>query len=389
MASMRVMMIEQGGRGGLADYTAALTAALGGRGDRVTLVSATDHRYEPAAGVEVLGTFRYVRGRSRVGRVLRRRGLSRAFNGLAYLAVLGPIAVRARRHDVVHVQGEELPVLGLALMACLRAAGRPVVYTPHNTFSRGGDLGRSRDLQYRLSARIIVHARADLANLPPSARARAEVIPHGEYGTLAESGRGLPRDEARAALGLAGDEPVALLYGQLRPDKGLGDALAAVAATPAVRLLVAGRDVGGVLDAHGEALSDPRLKGRLVVQERFLSRDETATAFAAADVALLPYQQVSASGVLLLSWGFGVAPVGYPVGGLAESIEPGRTGWLTPSADPQGLATSLAEVAAGGGRESARRGALGRELMHARYGWPVIAEATAGLYASARTPASG
>ncbi len=47
----RLLMIEQGGRGGVADYTGALVQALAARGWRIELATADDHLYEHAGRV--------------------------------------------------------------------------------------------------------------------------------------------------------------------------------------------------------------------------------------------------------------------------------------------------------------------------------------------------
>ena len=80
-------MIEQGGRGGVADYTAELTACSGGsRVGSSTLATADDHRFAPVPGVTVHRVFHYVRGGSRARRAsLAARGLGRAVNGLRFL----------------------------------------------------------------------------------------------------------------------------------------------------------------------------------------------------------------------------------------------------------------------------------------------------------------
>lgn len=380
MSRRRALLIEQGGRGGVADYTAALAAALAQDGLAVTVLTARDHRYPEHDGVVVSGRFWYLRGTRGPAGLLRRLRLSRAVNGLAYLAVLPLVAARARRHDVVHLQGEEHPLLGLAAMRTVRATGRPVVYTPHNTFDREREVGRARAAQYAASRAIVVHARADLAELPPSARGRAHVVPHGEYGTLAATAAPTTRTAARNRFGLDQERMVALLFGQLRPDKGVGDALQAVASVPGLQLLIAGQDTGGVLEGCAAAIADPRLEGRLVVHEGFLEMDAAAAAFAAADIALLPYARASASGVVLLSWGYAVPPVAYPVGGLAEVIDPDQTGWLTAAPAPDALAERLADVVAAGPGACAERGRRGREVMHERFGWPEVARRTEELY---------
>jgi len=156
----------------------------------------------------------------------------------------------ARHADIVHTQGWEIPQIGLPAVACLRVTGRPVVHTEHGTFDRTTSFPRTRRLVRRLTgrltARTVVHTQADLASMRPVLGARAVVIPHGEYGGLARSGGEAKREQARAALGIPEGAPVTLMFGQLRPDKGLSDLVEAVARVPSLHLLIGGKDTGGL-----------------------------------------------------------------------------------------------------------------------------------------------
>ncbi|HXE44378.1 MAG TPA: glycosyltransferase family 4 protein [Conexibacter sp.] len=378
---MRVLLVEEGGVGGVADYTAELAAALARTGCTVDVATARDHRYPPAPGVALHALFPYVRGRTALGRAIRRARASKAVNGVTHLAANAPLLALARAADVVHVQGGEWPPLGAAQALALRAVGRPFVWTPHNTFERGERAyARSRALTDRCAARLVIHAEHDRAALPPATAAKAVAIPHGEYGGLAR--RGAPDadpDAARAELGAADDELVVLLFGQLRPDKGVRDLLLAAAEVPAVRVVLAGEDKGALAEV-ADLRADARLAGRLVVRERFVPADEAGRLFAAADVAALPYRQASASGVLLLAYGYSRPAVVYPVGGLPEYVVDGETGWVCERADPDALAQKLRAVVAAGRDACRARGAAARALADERYAWDAIAQRTVALY---------
>jgi glycosyltransferase involved in cell wall biosynthesis len=380
-AGRRLLMIEQGGRGGVADYTAELVAALAADGWMVTLATAADHRYRPTTGVTVRPVFHYVRGDSRVARVLRARSLGKPINGLRFVAALPRLLRLAAQADIVHAQGWEIPQLGLPALAFLRLTGKPVVQTEHGTFDRTGSLRRTRLLARRaaarLTARTIVHTRADLARIDQFVRDRAAVIPHGEYGGLARTGGGAERAAARAKLGLAEDTPATLMFGQLRTDKGLADLVQAVAQLPSLHLLIGGQDVGG-LSAVRDRLD--ALAGRVTVREGFLDMSEAAELFAATDTVALPYQQASQSGVLLLAYGFARPVIVYPTGGMVEAVIDGETGWICAAADPAALTQTLADSVQAGPQECLRRGERGRALAEDRFAWPVIARLTGELY---------
>ena len=268
-------------------------------------------------------------------------------------------------------------------MACLRLAGTPVVQTEHGTFERTPSFVRARrltrELSARMAARTIVHTQADLDRFRPLLGERALVIPHGEYGGLARMGGQAEREPSRRALGIPPRAPVTLMFGQLRTDKGLGDLVAAVRRVPELHLLIGGHDDGGLAEVRG-GLEQDELRGRVTVREGFLDMREAAMLFAAADTVALPYKVASASGVLLLAYGFARPVVIYPAGGMVEAVIDGETGWVSAAAEPHALAEALADSVRAGAEECRRRGERGRAFAEEHYAWPVIARRTGELY---------
>lgn len=368
-------MIEQGGRGGVADYTAELARALDAAGVEVELATATDHVLALPASVAVRAVFPYLRGGTRRRDALRRAKGQWPYNALGYLLAHLRLLGAARRADVVHVQGGHFPPLVLLAFSLLRLTGTPLVWTPHNTFERGGAawLARVRRALERFPARVIVHARADVPALLPATRGRAVVIPHGEYGALAAAGGEPPaRDEARDRLGLPAGATVVLCFGQLRPDKGIDDVLAAAREVDGVHVVLAGEDLG--------AAAAVRPGDRATVRAGFQTLEDAAVLFGAADVAALAYRRASASGVLLLAYGFATPVVAYPVGGLPEVVRDGETGWLCAAADVGALVAALRAVVAAGPEEAARRGAAAQRFAREELAWDRIAGRTRALY---------
>jgi glycosyltransferase involved in cell wall biosynthesis len=377
----RVLLVEEVGSGGLAEYTGELAQALAGVGWEVHLATARDHDSAASPDAIVHRVFPYVRGRRWAGRLVRRLRLSRALNGATHLAGSLVVARLARGCDVVHIQGEEWPPLGAIQALLLRASGRPVVYTPHNTFDRGPrSYPRAHRLIRRCAAAIVVHSEYDRRALSSSQARKAVAIAHGEYGGLARRGGPDPDPEAiRAALGVGGEELVVLLFGQLRRDKGARDLLQAAAEVEGVHLIIAGEDRGALGDA-ADLLGDPRLRGRVTVLPGFLPAERVSRLFAAADVVALPYPKASASGVLLLAYGYARAVLAYPVGGLPEYVIDGQTGWLCERADATALAERLHAVRAAGREECRARGERARRFSQERFGWDAIARQTVALY---------
>ncbi len=379
----RLLMIEQGGRGGVADYTRELVGALAAQGWSVALATADDHLYGEMPGVVVHPVFHYVRDGTRAGRALRARGLGPLANGACFLRSLPRLMRLAMRADIVHTQGWETPEIGLLATGCMRVLGATIVQTLHGIVERSGRLLRMRRMitwaSGRLTAATIVHTRADLELLPGGVRERATVIAHGEYGGLARTGGAAERDASRAALGIAPGAAVTLMFGQLRADKGLGDLIEAARRLPALHLLIGGQDLGALADASA-LLAGPELAGRVTVREGFLEMAQAAQLFAAADTVVLPYRSASQSGVLLLAYGFRRPVIVYPVGGLPEAVIDGETGWVCRRPDVDALALALAASIDGGWAECRRRGEQGAKLADERFAWPAIARRTDELY---------
>ena len=388
MTRRGVLMVEVGGVGGVSDYTEALVRALAAGGLRLRVVTARDHRMQLPAEVDTVAIVPWVRGHSAPARLVRRAGLGPVVNALGFLALLPRLAVLARRSAVVHFQGGYFLPLTVLFGLVVRATGTPLVQTAHATVDRRRSHPVARRILAACANATIVHTRADLPRLPTTARSRATVIPHGDYGFLAHRGGSPDPAASRAALGLPSGGLVVGLLGQLRPDKGIGDLLEAARAVPAVHVLICGEERGG-LAAAGTLTKDPALAGRVMVREGFQEPAELAAALAACDVVALPYPVASASGILLLAYGGGRPVVAYPVGGLGEGVVDGETGWLCARPDAAALAEALSAIVAAGRDEWRRRGAAGERLARERFSWDAIAEATRAVYARvARGPVS-
>ena len=168
-------------------------------------------------------------------------------------------------------------------------------------------------------------------------------LPMPTYVDLARLGESPPMDEARRALGLDSAKPVALFFGFVRPYKGLRYLLQAM---PIVRkqhdlqLVVAGEfwhDKQRYLDM----ISDLEIAHAVHVDDRYIPNEEMGAYFAAADVVVLPYVDVTQSAVIQLAFGYGKPVVTTTVGNLPETVEHGRTGLIVPPGDADALARAL------------------------------------------------
>ena len=173
-------------------------------------------------------------------------------------------------------------------------------------------------------------------------------------------------DRARAELKLV--RPTLLFFGFVRPYKGLLDLLEAlplVLAEIDVDLLVVG-EIWGDAAIYHERVAALGLAERVRFIDRYVSNEEAALYFAAADLAVLPYRDATGSAVLQLAFGLGVPVVATRTGGMSEAVEDGVTGWLVNPGDGAGLSRAIVRYFHEN-RSAAFRAAI--ERSRDRFGW--------------------
>jgi glycosyltransferase involved in cell wall biosynthesis len=273
---------------------------------------------------------------------------------------------------VVHAHHfRSLPSRMAAATARLLGAGTAV--TDHGLPGRtwGG-------LVHRLFDRHLAVSRfsADLLGAPPE---RTEVI----YGGA---------DPRRFAPGPAGDRHRVLFVGSLTPHKGVDRLLAALPAGAALRVagsaghdprpperdypellrrLAEGRDVTFLGPVPDAAL--PELYRRAVVLA-LPSVDRTCYGRPVPVSELLGL-------VALEAMASGTPVVASRIGGLAEVVVDGETGFLVPAGDTDALGDRLARLL-GDRRLAARLGANARDLVTERFTWEACAERCLAAYRS-------
>lgn len=214
----------------------------------------------------------------------------------------------------------------------------------------------------------------DLDALKPGAARRR--VAHPFYAQF-DRGR-YDRASARAALGLPADGEVALFFGYVRRYKGLDTLLEAWRALRArrdVTLVVAGEfyeDAAPYRALAAAAGGPPGVR----LLERYLPDDEVEACFKAADVAVLPYRSATQSGVTHAAYALGVPVITTDVGGLAETVAPGRTGLVVPPEDPAALAAAVEDFFARGLGPAMRANVAALRDAHS---WARLAEETVAL----------
>jgi glycosyltransferase involved in cell wall biosynthesis len=168
-----------------------------------------------------------------------------------------------------------------------------------------------------------------------------------------------------------GEAPVVLFFGLIRPYKGLSVLLDAWRGVSGAELWIVGKsryDVSAL-----RAASPPSVRW----VDRFVTDEEAAAVFAAADVVVLPYLEIDQSGVLFSAMGHGKPMILSSVGGFPEVAEAVHV----PPGDPAALRAALVDLLA----DPDRRAALSAAALRAAAGpssWDAVAQQHLALYSS-------
>jgi glycosyltransferase involved in cell wall biosynthesis len=185
---------------------------------------------------------------------------------------------------------------------------------------------------YRMSDVIIVHGRRAKEHLlrkgVPESKIR--VIPIG-----------VPSFYTKWKRGVA-EEKCVLLFGAIEEYKGLKYLIKAapliISSIPNVKIVIAGR--GKAYQKYKDQLNGHYFE----VHNRYIPDEEVAFFFERATVVVLPYTYGSSSGVIPLAYAFGKPVVVTDVGGIADPVEDGKTGFVIPPRDEKTLAEAIVKL---------------------------------------------
>lgn len=406
---MRVAMLsvhssplaQLGGKeaGGMNVYVRELARELGGRGIPVDIFTRSQQRSAPtvqplSCGVRVINLH---------------TGPAAPYDKNWVLTYLPEFVSRVRcfadgedvSYDVIH---SHYWLSGEAALLLRRSLGLPVVHMFHTLGAMKNSVARSKEetetgrriaIERRLMQQVDMVVAAtplDKAQMVWNYGADAErirVVPCG-----VDLRRFQPVDQAlaRAQLDLPAEGRLLLCVGRMEPLKGM-DALIRALALLAERR-PEWRDRLEVLLVGGDGEARPerwnaeqrRLNGMrhdlgVSGQVRFLGaqpQEQLPALFGAADVVAVPSHYESFGMVALEAMAAGAAVVASNAGGLALTIEDGRSGLLFPPDDHVALAGQIERLLDQPAVAEALRAAARRRA--AEYSWPTVARKIGQIY---------
>ena len=287
--------------------------------------------------------------------------------------------LKRNRPDVIHFQWLPLPLMDrLFLRRFQRIA--PVVLTVHDTNPFNGDSSASiqrRGVKECLNIfdGLVVHTQQGEARLRQSGIPgdRISVLPHGmlvdPVTTIAD-----PMD----------GKITFLLFGKIRPYKGTDLAISAFAALPdalrhQARLRVVGQPYLDLAPLHTLAAKSG---GSIDIETGFIADEAITGLFGPGTVAVFPYREIEASGVLFLALAHGRPIIASRLGSFAELLTDGEHGHLVPAGDVSALTAAMTHMLSDRGFAAGCAAAV-RRLADDIPSWDDIAGRTLTAYRAA------
>lgn len=289
------------------------------------------------------------------------------------------------RGDVLHVQWWALPLAPVTyvLLRAARSRGIPTVMTVHNVESheRGAMFRWTAGRLFALVDRFIVHSAANARELERIYRIsgiRVDVVPHGILHTADATEQALAKVRRHLAL-QPGSRPL-LMFGAIRPYKGIDTALRAmpaiIARHPDAMLLIVGAlrmDFGPCQDL----IDQLGLRHHVRPVFGYVPEEDVASYFELCELVLLPYRHFSSqSGVGMLALSMKRPLIVSDVGALPEMA--GDPCCVLPPGDPAALAETVNRVLADDSLLMDLRKAA--EQRAAEHDWGSIADRTLAVY---------
>jgi glycosyltransferase involved in cell wall biosynthesis len=150
--------------------------------------------------------------------------------------------------------------------------------------------------------------------------------PHPVYTIF---GNKIEKDITKKELGIT-DEKVILFFGYIRAYKGLDiliEAMPEILKRVNLRLIVVGEPYEKD-DKYFNLVEKLGLKNNVTLKTDYVPNDEVGKYFSVSDVVVLPYRSATQSGIIQIAYNFDKPVIATNVGGLAEVVKNGETGFI-------------------------------------------------------------
>ncbi|HUK99937.1 MAG TPA: glycosyltransferase family 4 protein [Nitrospirota bacterium] len=267
-----------------------------------------------------------------------------------------------------------------------KGIGLKIVWEMHNILPHGytdHDKKNSRWF-YEKSDAIIFHSRNDILRvqemLDTSMYKTHIVIPHGNFNESYENS--ISKLDARRQLDIEDHARVILCFGFIRKNRGYEYLLEAVKGMGNTTIIIAGKIEDR--DIYEKLLESKIRLPQLRLFVDWIPDDEVQLYFNACDIVVLPYTDITTSGVIPLAYAFSKPVITSAIGGLKDIVNE-HTGILVPSKNAESLRDAINAMF---NMDYDDMGRQAREYAEKNLNWDTNAQKISGLYRQLSDPLS-
>jgi len=258
------------------------------------------------------------------------------------------IYFRLKGYRIVHVHWLYIFPLSFIMKGFYyfcRLLGIKIIWEMHNIIPHGhtqADKKASRWF-YKKSDAVIFHSKNDIerakAVFEDHRKKTHIVIPHGNFNESYENV--ISKNEARRALDIPEGNKVILCFGFIRKNRGYEYLMEAVEGLKNTTVVVAGKMQDR--DVYELLLDYERRMTHLKLFVHWIPDEQIQVYFNACDVVVLPYTDITTSGVIPLAYAFSKPVVTTSIGGINDIVH-ADIGILVPPQDSDSLRKAIMRI---------------------------------------------
>jgi len=274
--------------------------------------------------------------------------LLKPFHYSSLTNLLKIVLFRLKGYRIIHVHWLYIFPFGFVMKGfCYfcKSLGIKIIWEMHNILPHGFSESDREHCRwfYEESDAIIFHSEHDIQRAKDLFNTRTDkirtIIPHGNFNESYENT--ISKENARKYLNIRPDHRALLCFGFIRKNRGYEYLIEAVKNMENTVVVIAGKledkDVYRNLLAYEKRL--PQL--RLFV--KWIPDDEIQYYFNASDIVVLPYTDITTSGVIPLAYAFSRPVITTNIGGLKDIVNDG-TGVIVPAKDVEALRNAIENI---------------------------------------------
>ncbi|AEA45998.1 glycosyltransferase [Fluviicola taffensis] len=207
---------------------------------------------------------------------------------------------------------------------------------------------------------------SDLLLLKPDAKVL--LLNHPIYDQFGEK---LDRIDACKKLQINPEKKILLFFGLIRDYKGLDILLKTLAKLDDSYHLVVAGEVYGSFENYQKIIDSENLKSKLTLHLHYISDQDVAAYFSAADALMMTYKSATQSGISAIALNFECPSIATSVGGLKEIIKDQVNGRLSASQEPVEIAEIIRNYFSNNQKEGFSKALLEEKLV---FSWKYFSE---------------